>query len=124
MRILPLSAEHAPGSYCMARETGIVQPSMEFADDQDHVSALELQPDAPWHRMLEEKVLARQASEWFNMVSHQYYHTAGYQMSLQKCYSMWDTSLCPYIAQKPKGAVTDAEIVALGLEYNCAGCGR
>jgi hypothetical protein len=39
----------------------LVQPSVEFADDQDHVSAIEVQPDAPRERMLEEKILAKQA---------------------------------------------------------------
>jgi hypothetical protein len=39
-------------------------------------------------------------------------------MSLSKCYSMWSTALCPYIKQRPTGAVTGAEIAALGLEYH------
>eukprot|EP01043_Picozoa_sp_COSAG02_P081068 COSAG02_NODE_19603_length_873_cov_3.081395_2_plen_108_part_00 len=79
----------------------LVQPSVEFADDQDHVSALELQPDAPRHRMLEEKVLARQAGERFTKASAGYRKTAGYKMSLAKCYSMWNTALCPYVEQRP-----------------------
>ena len=74
--------------------------------------------------MLEEKILAKQAGERFDTVSVEYGQVAGYKMSLAKCYSMWDTTLCPYVRERPTGTVSADEIAALGLEYECAGCGR
>ena len=74
--------------------------------------------------MLEEKILAKQAGERFDTVSVEYGQVAGYKMSLPKCYSMWDTTLCPYVRERPTGTVSVEEIAALGLEYECAGCGR
>jgi hypothetical protein len=43
---------------------------------------------------------------------------------MPKCFTgmlHWDTSLCPYIKQRPWGAVTDTEIQELGLNFTCAG---
>ena len=79
---------------------------MEFADDQDHVSAIEVQPDAPRERMLEEKILAKQAGERFDTVSVEYGQVAGYKMSLAKCYKRHPDLRSNAANQRPSSMAT------------------
>ena len=82
---------------------------------------MELQPDAPRHLMLEEQILALDAEWRLDQCAKDWRTWGGFKLSMPKCFTSWDTSLCPYIKQRPWGAVTDAEIQELGLNFTCAG---
>ena len=73
-----------------------MQISAEFADDQEQVFAIEMQPGAPRERQLEEKILAEDASAALSECAANFREIAGYKFSVGKFYCRWDTSQNPH----------------------------
>ena len=60
---------------------------------------MELQPDAPRHLMLEEQILALDAEWRLDQCAKDWRTWGGFKLSMPKCFTSWDTSLCPYMRE-------------------------
>ena len=100
----------------------LVRVTMEYADDQTQVMALERQDGVPPEWRLEEQLLAEDATERLHICMEVYAREAGYKMSVGKCYVRWGVGARP--VPRRTGPVTDEELATLDLKFHCAGCKR
>jgi hypothetical protein len=100
------------------RMAPLVPASIEFADDQTMLCATQRFPGVPRERQLEEKMLARWASQRLGKCAAGYKTDAGFDMEWAKNFSIWTRPpvKCP--------RVTHAALSELDLTYACEGCGR
>jgi hypothetical protein len=101
----------------------LVRCTMEYADDQTQVYALERMPGVPAEWRIHEQLLAEDATARLKICMEVYERLAGYKMSVKKCFVRWDSVVACRPAKR-KGNLSAAEVASLGLQYECAGCGR
>ena len=100
----------------------LVRVTMEYADDQTQVMALERQPGVPREWRLEEQILAADATTRLLICMQVYSEIAGYKMSVGKCYVRWGVGAQPLTRRT--GPITNEELQSLNLQFECAGCER
>lgn len=97
----------------------LVMRSLEFADDQKMLEAMEMIPHCPRERKLEERVLARIVQRRLERFAIGAYNEAGLIIEMTKCSVQWGQA-----PRRSKDPITEAEIGKLELPFTCQGCGR